>query len=153
MLRHYVQWLLNAGEESYTISNLGPNSERRYYQVVMGKYGEPCFVAEPDLAFPCSEVLIYVNAKDETSVPDEKIAGIVCSDGQRFSLTNAKNKGILIVAQDDGSIKINDQTWWVKTLFRKDKNRIINYDAYLSKTKPEKVRIIEMADLADSFCS
>ncbi len=152
--RQYLQWRAQMGDEKYSIFNPDPSTgQKRFYEIVSGQYGQPIIVAEPDFAFSCPEMLNYVNAKGETTVPAEKIAGIICNDGKRFSLTNAKAKNITVEAQDDGSIKINDEIWWIVTLFQKDKNRIINYDAYLSKDRPEKVKILELADLADFLCS
>ena len=153
-MTEYKQWSLMTDEEKYKLFNLGKDGRRDFYEIVMGSYGQPIIVAEPDRAFKCPEVLNYVNAKGETTVPAEKIADIICSDGKRFSLTNAEKQGVKIkVQEDDGSIKINDEIWWITTLFQKDRNRIVNYDAYLSPVKPEKVRILELADLTVYLCS
>ncbi|HRY36362.1 MAG TPA: hypothetical protein P5230_00565 [Candidatus Magasanikbacteria bacterium] len=152
-MKHYLQWGLDAGEGKYSITNLSPDGKRQFYEVIMGQYGQPLIVAEPDRAFPCPTNLAYVNAKGETAVPDEKIAGIICSDGKRFSLTNAEKKGIKIEVNADGSIQIDNEVWWIVTLFQKDRNRIINYDAYLSPVQPEKVKILELADLSQLLCS
>lgn len=149
----YKQWDLLTDEEKYNLCNLGPDGKKQFYEVVMGQYGQPLIVAEPDRAFPCPANLQYINAKGETAVPAEKIAGIICSDGKRFSLTNAANKGIKIEVQEDDSIKIDNEVWWIATLFQKDKNRIVNYDAYLVPAKPEKVKILELADLTVHLCS
>ena len=149
----YLQWRAQMGEDKYNIFNPGTDGRKQFYEVVMGQYGQPLIVAEPDRAFPCPENLDYINAKGEQTVPNEKIAGIICNDGKRFSLTNAANKGIKIEVQKDGSVKINDEVWWIKTLFQKDKNRIINYDAYLAPAKPNKVKVLELADLMAYLCS
>ncbi len=149
----YKQWDLLTDDEKYNLCNLGPDGKKQFYEVIMGQYGQPLIVAEPDRAFPCPATLEYVNAKGEQAVPNEKIAGIICSDGKRFSLTNAANKGIRIEPKEDGSIQVDNEVWWIKTLFQKDKNRVINYDAYLVPTKPEQVKVIELADLVSFLCS
>ncbi len=40
-----------------------------------------------------------------------------------------------------------DRQWYLQVLFLKDKNRFGNFDAYYSLTKPEQVRILELADI------
>lgn len=145
----FRQWMLevNEGTASYNIYNHGSNGERQFYEVVPGKYGEPIIVAEPEYAFDVSVNLCYVNAKGDAVVPDQQIAGIICQDGPRFSLTNAKNKGVVIRANEDGSIQVGEEKWWLATLFLKDKNRFRGYDAYCVRQQPEKVRILELGDL------
>jgi hypothetical protein len=127
--------------------NLGPNGEKRFYMISPGKYGEPIITPEPDLAFEVPATLTYINAKGEVVVPQEKISGIICKDGPRFSLTNAKKKGVKVQVNDDGSIQIDTETWWLATLFSKDKNRVRNYDAYLVREKPAQVKMLELGDL------
>lgn len=143
------QWTVEINETTgdYKIVNLGPNGERQFYMVSPGRYGEPIITPEPDLAFAAPTSLTYVNAKGESVVPAEKISGIICKDSHRFSLTNAKNKGVEIKVNDDGSIQIGDEVWWLTTLFSKDKNRVRNYDAYLVREKPVLVKVLELADL------
>ncbi|MBI2037785.1 MAG: hypothetical protein HYT15_02540 [Candidatus Magasanikbacteria bacterium] len=143
------QWTIKVDETTgdYNVTNLGPNGERQFYMVSPGQYGQPIITAEPDLAFDAPSNLTYVNAKGETVTPSEKIAGIICQDGPRFSLTNAKNKGITVVVSDDGSIQIGNEVWHLVTLFSKDKNRVVNYDAYLVRQQPAQVRVLELGDL------
>ena len=141
-------------EDKYNIFNLDPETgKKRFYEIISGQYGQPLIVAEPDLAFIPPVFLNYVDSAGDKTKPTEKIAGIICSDGKRFSLSGAKMKGIKIESQEDGSIKIDNEVWWIKTLFSKDKNRIINYDAFLVKEKPEKVKVLELADLTEFLCS
>lgn len=40
-----------------------------------------------------------------------------------------------------------DREWYLKVLFLKDKNRFGNFDAYYSLNKPDKVKVIELADI------
>lgn len=141
-------WTVEIDEKGeYTIINLGPNGERRFYMVSPGKHGEPIITPDPDLAFEVPANLTYTNVKGETIVPAEKISGIICKDSHRFSLTNAKSKGIEVKVNDDGSIQIGEETWYLATLFSKDKNRIRNYDAYLVREKPARVKVLELGDL------
>lgn len=144
-----LQWTVKVDDSGrqYAIVNLGPNGERQYYSVGPGKYGEPIITPEPDLAFAVPANLTYVNSKGEAFVPTEKISGVICKDSHRLSLTNAKNKGIVVKVNDDGSFQIGDETWHLTTLFSKDKNRIRNYDAYLVREKPEQVKVLELGDL------
>lgn len=143
------QWTVEVGKKpgQYMIMNLGPNGERQYYMASPGKYGEPILTPEPDLAFDPPTNLTYTNVKGETVVPTEKISGIICKDGPRLSLTNAKKQGVVIAINPNGSIQVGDEAWWLVTLFSKDKNRVRNYDAYLVSEKPAQVKVRELADL------
>ena len=150
MINRLKQWTVDVNDTTgeYRICNLGPNGEKQYYEVVAGKYGEPIIVAEPDLAFYTPTNLLYVKAKGEgMSAPDQKIAGIICQDGPRFSLTNAKSKGVVIKTNDDGSVQVGEEKWWLTTLFLKDKNRFRGYDAYCVRQQPENVRVLELGDI------
>lgn len=143
----FRQWTLMVENDEYEIVNLDSNRKQQYYKVVSGEYGQPIIVAEPDLAFAVPTELRYVNKYGGTVAPTEKIAGIICKDGPRFSLTNAKNKGVVIKANDDGSIQVGDEVWWISTLFSKDKNRIVGYDAFLIRERPNVVMVRELGDL------
>lgn len=145
----YKQWTAKMGEESYSIANLGETGNKRFYEVVNGPYGNPIIIVEPDLAFPCPEALTYINAKGEQTSPTEKIGGIVCqeTDGtpvHRFSLSNPKAPQFEVTS--DGII-IDGVNWYLFCLFSKDKNRIINYDAFYVLTKPEAVKMLELGDV------
>jgi hypothetical protein len=143
------QWIVDVSGTTgdYAIVNLGPNGERQYYMVSPGQYGQPVITAEPDLALDVPIGIEYVNAKGEAVMPGEKIAGIICQGGARYSLTNARNKGVKVKVNDDGSIQVGDEKWWIATLFSKDKQRIINYDAYLVRQQPAQVKVLELGDL------
>lgn len=149
MLIKHKQWTVEIDEATgeYKIVSLGTSGEQQYYMVTPGKYGEPIITPEPDLAITVPADLIYVNSKGEAVVPAEKISGIICKDGHRLSLTNARNQDIVVKANDDGSIQVSTETWHVATLFSKDKNRVRNYDAYCVREKPDRVRVIELGDL------
>jgi hypothetical protein len=144
----YKQWTLTAGEYSYELVNSAADGTRQFYMVKPGPYGQPIIVAEPDLAFDAPASLSYVNGKGEPVKPVEQIAGIVCQDGPRLSLSNAKNKGISVSTREDGSMQVGGEVWHIATLLCKDKNRIIGYDAFLVKTKPPTVRILELGDVS-----
>lgn len=141
----FKQWTveIDLKEESYRIHNNGGD----FYQAEMGAYGQPLIFADPKRAFDAPDSLSYVDASGNQAEPKEKIAGIVCKDGPRFSLTSAENKGIVIEHNDDGSISIDGEQWFLETLFRKDANRIIGYDGYYSKEQSQAVKIIELGDL------
>lgn len=143
----YGQWTLTADGEGYKFVNIGEDGGERFYRVEPGKYGQPLIIAEPTLAFDAPNGLNYVNHVDEATNPVEKIAGIICQNGPRFSLSNAQKQGIVVSVNADGSIQIGSETWWLATLFSKDKYRIVGYDAYLVREKPERVRVIELGDL------
>lgn len=149
MISRLKQWTVDVNDTTgeYRICNLGLNGEKQFYEVVPGKYGEPIIVAEPDLAFDPPTNLLYVNAQRAETTPDQKIAGIICKDGPRFSLTNAKSKGVAIKVNEDGSIQVGEKKWWLVTLFLKDKNRFRGYDAYCVREQPENVRVLELGDL------
>lgn len=149
----FGQWTIegdddpNSKDFGYGIFNRGPNGKRRFYKVVPGKYGQPIIVAEPDLAFKVPKNLVYVNTDGEIIRPEEKIAGIICQNGPRLSLSNAKKQDIVIKVNDDSSIQVGEKKWWLSTLFQKDKNRFRNYDAYCVKEKPKFVKLFELGDL------
>lgn len=149
----FGQWVIEGNDDTdspdfgYEIYNPGPNGEKRFYRASPGKYWEPLLDPEPELAFNVPENFTFVNAKGEVIVPGEKISGIICQDGPRLSLTNAQKQGITIKVNDDGSIQVGEEKWWLTTLFQKDKNRIRNYDAYCVREKSETVRVLELGDL------
>lgn len=152
MKKFFLQWVVEFFENSYRIYNPDPESGvKKFYEIQMGQYGQPIIVAEPELAFDPPASLIYVDFAGNETKPTEKISGIICSDGKRFSLTNAEAKGIKIEPQNDGSVMIAGEIWWINVLFSKDRNRIVNYDAFLIQEKPAKVKILELFDLMDFF--
>ena len=149
-ISQHHQWTVYVVEEgNYNIYNLDPNNrKKRFFEVVMTKpHGQPVIVAEPDLAFDAPVNLLYLNAKGDAVKPDQKIAGIICQNGPRFSLSNALAKGVLIKVNEDGSIQVGEEKWWLASLFSKDKNRIIGYDAFCVREQPQKVTIRELGDL------
>ncbi len=145
----FGQWVLEVNEDKYELYNPDPETgKKRFYRAVPGEFGQPLLESEPDLAFAVPEELTYVNNKGEPVKPNQKIAGIICKDDRpRFSLTNAKSKGVVVNANEDGSIQVGEEKWWLATLFLKDKNRIFNYDAYCVREMPSKVRVLELGDL------
>lgn len=145
--KNFKQWRIRFLDGEYEFANIGPGGVRQFYMVVPGQYGQPIIVAEPDLAFDAPGMLDYIDAEGKVKRPDEKIAGIICKDGLRASITSAGHQGIKITVNDDGSIQVGDEAWWIATLFSKDKNRIVGYDAYLVRDRPESVRILELGDL------
>lgn len=141
----------------YEIFNVGPDDALRFYMVRAGQYGNPIIIAEPDLAFDVPSTLHCFNSKNEKVVPDQKIAGIICKDGPRLSLTNAKKQGIVVMAHPDGdgSLQIGEEKWWIRTLLLKDKNRIFNYDAFCIRDGEPRngaTMLLELGDL-DLFYS
>jgi len=144
------QWKLLADASAYNLSFENEEGTQLFYKVVPGKYGNPMIIAEPDLAFEVPNNVDYVDMNGRKEVPLEKIAGIVCRDNNRavhrFSLSNP-NKPETLVKDGGAVLEIEDQTWYLHTLYSKDKNRIVNYDAYYSLYKPEVVQVTELADL------
>ncbi len=141
----FGQWQLIITPDKYTIVNPGPNGEKRFYQVTPGKYGEPLITAEPDKAFAPPTNLRYVDGKGQTTTPNEKIAGIVCKDGPRFSLSSPQAPEFVI--SPEGDLIIGETRYALNALYKKDDRRITNYDAYFSKVKPAEVRVLELGDL------
>lgn len=142
------QWRFSLAEDSFRITNPGEDGKSRFFSVEMGQYS-PFIIAEPELAFYPPEALTYVDAAGNPVEPDEKIAGIICGKVHRFSLTSAKMKGIEYSVNKDGSLTIDGKVWWITGLFSKYKNLIVNYDAFCSPEKPDRVMILELADLAE----
>lgn len=151
MVFKHGQWMVHTQEGNgggYNIYNLDPDTgKKRFYEVVPGKFGEPIIIAEPDLAFDAPANLCYINAKFEVVKPDQKIAGIICQDGPRGSLTNLKTQGKPVAVNEDGSLQIGEEKWWLSTLFLKDKNRFCGYDAFCVRERWETVDILELGDL------
>ncbi len=149
----FMQWMVevNEGTGAYNIYNYGSNGERQSHEVVPGKQGEPIIVAEPDLAFDPPVNLRYVNARGEEVRPNQKIASIICKDGPRLSLTDAKLKGIKIKVNDDGSVQVGEDKWWISTLFLKDKNLFRNYDAVCYREPMGDIDILDIGDIVDMF--
>lgn len=150
----HLQWTVkvNEGTGAYRICNFGSNGEKQFCEVVPGKYGEPIIVAEPDLAFPPPTNLRYVNADGDNVKPDQLIASIILAGdhegGPRILLTNAKLMGVVIkVNEEDGSLHVGGEKWWIVTLFLKDENHFRGYDAFCAREQPEKVRVLELCDL------
>ena len=114
------------------------------------KAGEPL---DPELAIELPKGLTYVTPRGDEVKPTEKLAGFIITelDGSvsyRYSLTNATSKGVSYgFDPDDNSFKVDGKTYWVHTLFAKDKNRVIGYDAFCTPVKTTRVSMIELADL------
>ena len=135
----------------YSINNTNEDGAQQYYKVVPGPHGNPIIVAEPDLAFDVPASLDYVEATGETiPTPIERIAGIICKQVgkvvERFSLSSP-NKPAYELEEGGASLIIEGLRWHLHTLFSKDKNRIIGFDAFYTTTKPDEVRVMELEDL------
>lgn len=149
MEQKFKQWTLTTTEDAYKLFNPSEEIAEQFYSVVPGPYGNPIIIVEPTLAFPVPEGLTYVNSKGEVVVPAEKVGGIICIERNgtakyRFSLSSTKAPKFETTS--DGVI-IDGEHWYLTVLFSKDKNRIINYDVFYSRTKPEEVRVLELQDL------
>ncbi|PIQ79447.1 hypothetical protein COV81_02055 [Candidatus Peregrinibacteria bacterium CG11_big_fil_rev_8_21_14_0_20_41_10] len=144
------QWHLTANDSGYNIANPGPDGTKRFYKVNSGPYGNPVITAEPDLAFQAPSTVKYIDSKGNETTPEEKIAGIICKQAgevmHRFSLSSPK-KPKYTVEQEGAELIIDGVRWHLRALFQKDKNRIINYDAWYGPDKPKAVKIVELADL------
>jgi hypothetical protein len=144
------KWTLQANAEDYTFfNNNGPDGTLGFYQIKMGKYGNPILIVEPYLAFEAPAGLTYVDSKGEPYVLKEKIGGIICQEesdktAYRFSLSNPAAPKF---EKTEDGISIDGVRWYLKTLFTKDINRIINYDAFYSRVKPAQVKWLELANL------
>ena len=144
------QWWLTVNDQGYHIENPAVDGTKQFYEVNSGRYGNPVITAEPDLAFPAPSTVGYVDSKGNEANPEEKIAGIICKRvGEvihRFSLSNPKRPEFT-AEQEGAELVMNEVRWHLRALFRKDKNRVINYDAWYGQEKPDAVRIVELEDL------
>lgn len=151
--KQWVLWVKKDDEtgemEDFKMFNPDPEGKgvEYFYSLIPGKYGEPLIYLEATLAFPPPENLQYVDTKGQTVVPQERISGIVCQKGPRFSLSSAYKQNVEVFVRDDGSLQIGDMVWWFATLFLKDKNRFKGYDAYCIKEQPKAVCVLELGDL------
>lgn len=113
---------------------------------------EPAEGDKPEKATEPDELLELPSLKFEDyermeTTPEGKIAGIICEDGPKFSVSKSDKPKFKI--KDDGSaeIKIKDkkETRYLNTLLSSGESG--NYKAYFGKTKTDKVRVIELEDL------
>lgn len=144
------QWHLAADEKGYHIVNPSDDGTKRFYEVKSGPYGNPIITAEPDLAFLAPLTVDYVDSQGKDAMPDERIAGIICKSAgkviHRFSLSNPKRPEFT-AEQEGAELLIDGVRWHLRALFRKDRNRIINHDAWYGETRPDAVRMVELEDL------
>lgn len=136
----------------YRMVNLDDSGIRQFYEIRPGQYNEPKIRREPDRALALPTQVRYVNADGSACQPDEKIAGIVLRDEAgnvvgRYSLTNATRQKIEYELSDDGTLRIDGKVFHLNGLFSPDKNRIENYDAFFSPTKPDVVTMLELEDV------
>lgn len=132
-----------------------PGGPRRFYMMETGQFGQPLFTADPDMAFEVPSQLVCVDVASNPVTLTEKIGGIMClgvgpKPQHRYSLTSAAEKtpvAIEVVVNDDGSIQVDGEKWWVAALIQKDRNRIFNYDAILVRDQPDQVFLVELGDL------
>lgn len=146
--RKYDQWTLDAKPDDYSITNKDSDGSNRFYTMKKGKYGNPVYIDEESRALPIPTGVTVKNTKGEDVTLKDKIAGIICENGPRFSLSNPDAPKFEI--KDDGSLTIDDKTWHLHTIFDPDKNRITNYKSYWGETKPandNKVLYRELGDL------
>lgn len=144
------QWELYADGEGYRITNPDEDGIRRFYEVESGPYGNPVIIAEPDLAFPAPSTVDYVDSEGSEATPEENIAGIICKVKgavvHRFSLSNPKRPEFSL-EKEGAELVIDGVRYHLRALFRKDKNRIIGYDAWYGDEKPPAVKLVELEDL------
>ncbi len=144
------QWKLEADDGGYHITNPGEDGQQKFYRVDSGVYGNPIITAEPDLAFDPPATAEYVDDKGNSAETEEKIAGIICKkDGEvvhRFSLSSP-HRPEFSLENGGAEILIDGTRWHLRALLRKDKNRIINYDAFYGDKRPDAVKLVELEDL------
>jgi hypothetical protein len=131
-------------------SQIRENGTRKFYDLKSGPYGNPVITAEPDLTLDSPTTVECENNNGEAAQTEEKIAGIICKKAgevmHRFSLSSPKRPEFETI--DEGAeLIIEGVRWKLRALFRKDKNRIINHDAYYGEEAPDKVKLIELEDL------
>lgn len=150
----FGQWTLRfMADGGYEFVNLDLDGKSRYYRVVPGRFNQPLIDQEPnELALPVPRTLKYQRFdKGKVTEPtsDDKIIGIVCRNGPRFSMTNAKDKGVSIRVNPDDSIQVGNKAWWILLLLCPDAQRFTpnRWVAYLVPNMPKFVFVGEMADL------
>lgn len=79
----------------------------------------------------------------EGDIPENK--PFVDGKGKPMTYWQKTADGIKTFQTINGQRK--DRQWYLQVLFLKDKNRFGNFDAYYSLAKPDKVRILELADI------
>lgn len=141
----YKDWQLEADKSGYKISCLGADGKEQYCTVKNKSDGNPNIVVEPAKALAVPTAATYVDAGGATITPDQKIGRIVCDGGPKIVLSSPAAPQFEL--KDDGSLKIGEDTWHLVSLLKRDPSMIKNYDAYFSKTKPEKVNVREPDEL------
>lgn len=102
-------------------------------------------IKEPSLAFAVPENVKYVDPSTGAELqPDERIAGIVCQDGPRFSLSSPSAPKRMV--SPDGVLTIDDRTWHLHTLQRPDGRRVRNYNAFFGLRPVESVHVVELGN-------
>lgn len=148
-----VQVTDDPSKDDYRIVNLATDGTRQYYQALCGKYGEPLLEPEPDLAVAVPKNCVYQNKEGDQLFPDQRISGLICRNAigevsLRVSLTNARNKNISWSLNDEGVLTVDGESYYLYALVQKDKNRILNYDAFFGAAPVNgSVEVLELEDL------
>lgn len=152
------QWTLSVDEANgeYSISNIDPDTgKKRFYEIVAGEYGQPIIIPEPELSWDIplemAENIVNLSGEKINSLELEKISGIICFGGPRFSLSAAKAKNMKVefIGGRSGKILIDQVEWYVAYIFSKDKNRIRNYDVFTYKQPRKSIMLFELQDMSD----
>ena len=143
------QWIVSLSPKDYRVTNPRlKDGVAQFYEMHSGKYDNPVYTIEPDLAFPVPDDVNYINAQGTEVQPNEKIGGIICqnSDGSAAIRTSLSNQKAPEFTSTNEGLQIGDETWYLYALVSKDKNRAFNYDAFYRQEKPNQVKVLELAD-------
>ncbi len=152
------QWSYVVDGGVFTAFNPDPanTTVHRWYDLVVGQYGEPLIRQEPELGLPIPPGLHYLDPADQPTTPDPRmhIHGIVCcepgnpSPVYRGSFSNFVKLGIPYAINADGTITVNGETWYIHALANADKGRILGYFAVAGRTPVQSVYVRELGDMS-----
>lgn len=143
----------------YNIYNEDEQGNKRYYQIIQGRYNNPILEPEPDLKVPAPPELEYEQNGQSIDPKDLWISGVMVQAQSpdrfkantiaRFSLTNGPEPNT-IVSEDFTTVQVDGTTYYLTKLVIKDQNRFVpnNYDAVYGPNKPEKVKFQELAQIS-----
>ena len=73
------------------------------------------------LRFEVPENLVLCYAQMASLLSQKENSGDICQNGPRLSLSIAKDRHCCKKLNDDGSVQVGGEKWWLSSLLQKDK--------------------------------
>lgn len=141
------QWIVRLDEPDgqYSIRRTGPNQR---YDIVNGKNGQPQVRLEPALSFWAPAGLIYVDGQYQpmayTAVGT--IGAVICQNGMEYTLSAAKEQGVVIRPNGDESIQVGPEIWWLATIVDLFPGICSGKTALLVRSRPAEVQVLSFVE-------